>query len=30
MSSRTVFSSEDIDRAITRIAHQIVEANHGT
>ncbi|MDE2592321.1 MAG: bifunctional pyr operon transcriptional regulator/uracil phosphoribosyltransferase PyrR [Actinomycetales bacterium] len=30
MSTRTVLSSEDIDRAITRIAHQIIEANHGT
>lgn len=30
MSSRTVLSSDDIGRAITRIAHEIVEANHGT
>ena len=30
MSSRTVLSSGDIDRAITRIAHEIVESNHGT
>ena len=30
MSSRTVFTSGDIDRAITRIAHEIVESNHGT
>ncbi len=27
MSSRTVLSSDDIDRAITRIAHEILEAN---
>ena len=27
MSSRTVLSSEDIDRAVTRIAHEILEAN---
>jgi pyrimidine operon attenuation protein/uracil phosphoribosyltransferase len=30
VSSRTVLSSDDISRAITRIAHEIVEANHGT
>ena len=30
MTTRTVLSSGDIDRAITRIAHEIVEANHGT
>ena len=30
MSSRTVLTSGDIDRAITRIAHEIVESNHGT
>ena len=30
MSARTVLNSGDIDRAITRIAHEIVEANHGT
>lgn len=30
MSTRTVLTSGDIDRAITRIAHEIVEANHGT
>ena len=30
MSTRTVLSSGDIDRAITRIAHEIVESNHGT
>ena len=29
MSSRTVLSSDDISRAITRIAHEIVESNHG-
>lgn len=30
MNSRTVLTSDDVDRAITRIAHEIVEANHGT
>jgi pyrimidine operon attenuation protein/uracil phosphoribosyltransferase len=30
VSARTVLSSGDIDRAITRIAHEIVEFNHGT
>jgi pyrimidine operon attenuation protein/uracil phosphoribosyltransferase len=30
VSARTVLSSGDIDRAITRIAHEIVESNHGT
>ena len=30
MSSRTVLTGADIDRAITRIAHEIVEANQGT
>lgn len=30
MATRTVLSSGDIDRAITRIAHEIVESNHGT
>ena len=30
MTARTVLSSGDIDRAITRIAHEIVESNHGT
>lgn len=30
MSSRTVLTSGDLDRAITRIAHEIVESNHGT
>ncbi len=30
MSSRTVLSSDDIARAITRISHEILEANHGT
>lgn len=30
MSVRTVLTSGDIDRAITRIAHEIVESNHGT
>ena len=28
-NSRTVLSGSDIDRAITRIAHEIIEANHG-
>ena len=27
MSTRTVLSSDDIDRAVTRIAHEILEAN---
>lgn len=30
MNARTVLSSDDISRAITRIAHEILEANHGT
>lgn len=30
MASRTVLSGSDIDRAVTRIAHEIVESNHGT
>ncbi|MDE2408842.1 MAG: bifunctional pyr operon transcriptional regulator/uracil phosphoribosyltransferase PyrR [Actinomycetales bacterium] len=30
MASRTVLTGDDIDRAITRIAHEIVESNHGT
>lgn len=30
MSSRIVLSGADIDRAVTRIAHEIVEANQGT
>ena len=29
MSSRTVLSASDIDRAVTRIAHEILESNHG-
>ena len=29
MSARTVLSSDDIDRAVTRIAHEILESNHG-
>jgi len=29
VSSRTVLSSSDIDRAVTRIAHEILESNHG-
>lgn len=30
MNSRTVLTSDDVSRAITRIAHEIVESNHGT
>lgn len=30
VASRTVLSSDDIGRAITRIAHEILESNHGT
>lgn len=30
MSSRIVLTGADIDRAVTRIAHEIVEANQGT
>lgn len=30
MTARTVLSSGDIDRALTRIAHEVVESNHGT
>ena len=30
MSTRTVLSGSDIDRAVTRIAHEIVESNQGT
>jgi pyrimidine operon attenuation protein/uracil phosphoribosyltransferase len=30
VNSRTVLSSDDISRAITRISHEILEANHGT
>lgn len=29
MNSRTVLSSADIDRAVTRISHEIVESNRG-
>ena len=29
MNARTVLSSEEISRSITRIAHEILEANHG-
>ncbi len=29
-TARTVLSSEDIDRVLTRIAHEIIEANKGT
>jgi pyrimidine operon attenuation protein/uracil phosphoribosyltransferase len=27
--ARTVLTGDDIDRAVTRIAHQIIESNHG-
>ncbi len=30
MSTRTVLVSDDINRAITRIAYEILESNHGT
>lgn len=30
MSARTVLDAQDIERAITRISHEIVEANQGT
>jgi pyrimidine operon attenuation protein/uracil phosphoribosyltransferase len=30
VSSRTVLTGSDIDRAVTRIAHEIVESNQGT
>ena len=30
VNARTVLNSDDISRAITRIAHEILEANHGT
>jgi len=30
VSTRTVLSESDIDRAVTRIAHEIIESNHGT
>jgi pyrimidine operon attenuation protein/uracil phosphoribosyltransferase len=30
MSLRTVLDAADIDRAIIRISHEIIEANHGT
>ena len=30
MSTRTVLSGDDINRAVTRIAHEIVESNHGS
>lgn len=29
MSKRTVLSADDLTRAITRISHEIIEANHG-
>jgi pyrimidine operon attenuation protein/uracil phosphoribosyltransferase len=29
VNSRTVLSASDIDRAVTRIAHEILESNHG-
>jgi pyrimidine operon attenuation protein/uracil phosphoribosyltransferase len=30
VSSRTVLTGSDIDRAVTRIAHEIIESNQGT
>lgn len=30
MTARTVLDAQDIERAIVRISHEIVEANHGT
>ena len=30
LSTRTVLSADDLSRAITRISHEILEANHGT
>jgi pyrimidine operon attenuation protein / uracil phosphoribosyltransferase len=30
MSARQVMSADDVGRALTRIAHEIVERNHGT
>lgn len=30
METRTVLSASDIDRAVIRIAHEILESNHGT
>jgi len=30
MNARTVLDAQDIDRAIVRISHEIVESNHGT
>lgn len=30
MPARTVLSSDDIGRSITRISHEIIESNHGT
>jgi pyrimidine operon attenuation protein/uracil phosphoribosyltransferase len=30
VSSRTVLDAQDIERAIVRISHEIVEANQGT
>ena len=30
MTKRTVLSADDISRAITRIAHEILESNHGS
>ena len=29
MVARTVLTGDDIDRAVTRISHQIIESNHG-
>ncbi|NDC18857.1 MAG: bifunctional pyr operon transcriptional regulator/uracil phosphoribosyltransferase, partial [Microbacteriaceae bacterium] len=30
MVVRTVLDAQDIDRALVRISHEIVESNHGT
>ncbi len=30
MPTRAVFSKDDIGRSVTRIAHEIIESNHGT
>lgn len=30
MNARTVLNADDINRAVTRISHEIVESNHGT
>ena len=30
MNARTVLNADDINRAVTRISHEIIESNHGT